>query len=199
MTASICPSARLWRCCSTSPPSICGSPWHSARAVAKSPPAGVWGWQSHPRKIFFLLVFGGEAAKNQQKARSGAQPQRLCISPGHSAACRTACRRSWEHLAGPSCPPGGAPTNCIGAGRTGDLATVDDQKTALRQIVQRIERTGLRAPVAILLDVLSPLDVISSQMALFARPLVRGTGLYSYASLLTDTASWQELRKLLAG
>ncbi len=65
--------------------------------------------------------------------------------------------------------------------------------------MQRIERTGLRAPVAILLDVLSPLDVISSQMALFARPLVRGTGLYSYASLLTDTASWQELRKLLAG
>ena len=35
-----------------------------------------------PPKDLFLLVFGGFAAKNQPKARSGAQPQRRCISPG---------------------------------------------------------------------------------------------------------------------
>jgi hypothetical protein len=69
---------------------------------------------------------------------------------------------------------------------------------ALGQMAERIERAGLRAPAAILLDVLSPLDVIGSQLALFARPLVRGTGLHPYADLLTDTASWQELRRLLA-
>jgi hypothetical protein len=75
---------------------------------------------------------------------------------------------------------------------------LDDQKAALRQVAQRIERAGLRTPAAILLDVLSPLDVLSSQLALLARPLVRGTGLYPYANLLTDAASWQELRRLLA-
>jgi hypothetical protein len=65
-------------------------------------------------------------------------------------------------------------------------------------MAQQIERAGMRAPVAILLDVLRPLDVISSQLALFARPLVRGTGLHAYADILTDSASWQELRGLLA-
>lgn len=69
---------------------------------------------------------------------------------------------------------------------------------ALGHVAQRIERAGLRAPVAILLDVLGPLDVISCQLALFVRPLVRGTGLYPYANLLTDAASWQELRRLLS-
>jgi hypothetical protein len=56
----------------------------------------------------------------------------------------------------------------------------------------------MRAPAALLLDVLSPLDVISSQMALFARPLLRGTTLHPYADLLADSASWQELRRLLS-
>jgi hypothetical protein len=65
-------------------------------------------------------------------------------------------------------------------------------------MAQQIERAGLRAPAAMLLDVLSPLDVISCQLALFTRPLVRGTSLHPYADLLTDSANWQELRRLLA-
>jgi hypothetical protein len=40
--------------------------------------------------------------------------------------------------------------------------------------------------------------VIGSQLALFARPFLRGTGLDPYARLLEDSASWQELRRLLA-
>ncbi|MEI6776694.1 MAG: hypothetical protein WCK70_07315 [Chloroflexales bacterium] len=75
---------------------------------------------------------------------------------------------------------------------------MDDQVLAPQHIAQQIERAGLREPAAILLDVLRPLDVISSQLALFVRPLVRGTGLYPYADLLTDTATWHMLRRLLA-
>jgi hypothetical protein len=75
---------------------------------------------------------------------------------------------------------------------------VDDRAAALQQMAERIARAGMRAPVAIALDVLGPLDVISSQVALFARPLLRGTGLHPYADLLTDAANWQELRRLLA-
>jgi hypothetical protein len=75
---------------------------------------------------------------------------------------------------------------------------VDDQQEALQKMVASIERAGLRAPAMILLDLLCPLDVISSQLVQFVRPLVRGTSLSAYAGLLAEAASWQELRRLLS-
>jgi hypothetical protein len=75
---------------------------------------------------------------------------------------------------------------------------VDDRAATLEQMARRIEQAGLRAPAAMLLDLLSPLDVISCQLALFTRPLVRGTALYPYADLLTESANWQALRSLIA-
>ncbi|MBX0327592.1 hypothetical protein K2Z83_07870 [Oscillochloris sp. ZM17-4] len=75
---------------------------------------------------------------------------------------------------------------------------MDDRHDGLQKLAEHIDRAGLRAPAAILLDLLCPLDVISSQIAQFARPLVRGTGLDPYAGLLAEAASWQELRRLLS-
>jgi hypothetical protein len=41
-----------------------------------------FGAASPPREVF-LVGFGGEAAKTNQKLGFGAQPKRLCISPGN--------------------------------------------------------------------------------------------------------------------
>jgi len=75
---------------------------------------------------------------------------------------------------------------------------VESHREQIQKLATEIERVGLRAPATILLDLLAPLDVISSQIAQFARPLVRGTSLDPYAGLLTETANWQELRRLLS-
>jgi hypothetical protein len=75
---------------------------------------------------------------------------------------------------------------------------VDERAATIRRLAEGIDRAGLRAPAALILDLLSPVDVISSQLALLAHPFVRGTGLDPYARLLADSASWQELRRLLA-
>lgn len=68
---------------------------------------------------------------------------------------------------------------------------------SMQELVRQIEGAGLQAPALIVLDLLSPLDVISSQLVQFMRPLVRGTSIDSYAGLLAETANWQELRRLL--
>lgn len=65
-------------------------------------------------------------------------------------------------------------------------------------LVAGIERAGLRAPVALLLDVFSPLDVVSSQLARFSRPLVGGTRAEPVVTALEEAAAWAELRRLLA-
>ena len=75
---------------------------------------------------------------------------------------------------------------------------MDERDAALRRLAAAIDRAGLRAPASLALDLFSPVDVISSQLAQLARPLLRGTGLDPYARLLADTASWQELRRLLS-
>jgi hypothetical protein len=74
---------------------------------------------------------------------------------------------------------------------------VETQEERLRRLVAGVERSGLRVPVAILLDALSPLDVISSQLARFSLPLVGGTGAEPYAAALSEAAAWRELRRLL--
>lgn len=60
-----------------------------------------------------------------------------------------------------------------------------------------IARSGLRAPAALLLDLLSPLDVISCQAARFGRPFVGGTGLAPVLAALEEPAAWAELRRRL--
>lgn len=75
---------------------------------------------------------------------------------------------------------------------------MDDRQEALRRLAAHIERAGLRGPAMIALDLLCPLDVIASQLAIFSRPFVRGTHLDSYAQLLAERTSWQELHGLLS-
>lgn len=68
----------------------------------------------------------------------------------------------------------------------------------LSELAAGIERAGLRAPVALLLDMFSPLDVVSSQLARFSRPLVGGTSAEPVVAALEEAAAWAELRRLLA-
>jgi hypothetical protein len=69
---------------------------------------------------------------------------------------------------------------------------------SLRRVAARVERAGLRVPLTLILDALSPVDVVSSQLARFTMPLVAGTGLAPVAAALADPAAWPELRRLLA-
>lgn len=75
---------------------------------------------------------------------------------------------------------------------------MSERRATLQRLAARVEQAGLRGPAALLLDLLSPLDVISSQFARFSLPLISGTGAATYAAVLAETDSWQELRRLLA-
>jgi hypothetical protein len=67
------------------------------------------------------------------------------------------------------------------------------------RLAAMIGRTGLRAPVAFVLDILKPFDVLSSQAALFVRPftLTIGREWEHYALALSEEANWGKLRLLL--
>lgn len=68
----------------------------------------------------------------------------------------------------------------------------------LSRLVAHLERSGLREPTAILLEMISPVDLISSQIARFGQPFARGTGAEPLIERLGDAAAWAELRRLLA-
>ncbi len=68
---------------------------------------------------------------------------------------------------------------------------------ALARLAARVDATGLRVPMALLLDALSPLDIIGSQLARFSLPLTGGTSAEPIALALADSAGWRELRRLL--
>lgn len=70
--------------------------------------------------------------------------------------------------------------------------------SALNELAQKIERAGLGTPARIMLDVCAPLDIISSQLALFAQPFTTGSRWNSYAAALSEQAGWQELRRILS-
>lgn len=74
-----------------------------------------------------------------------------------------------------------------------------DDGQPLRRIAAGAERAGLRVPLAMVLDALSPLDVLSSQFARFTLPLLGGTGAEPYAAALAEADAWRELRRLLDG
>jgi hypothetical protein len=68
---------------------------------------------------------------------------------------------------------------------------------ALHSLAAWIDRAGLRVPLGMVLDALRPLDVLSSQAAMFVRPFTNGSTWESYTTALTDEAGWAELRRLL--
>lgn len=74
---------------------------------------------------------------------------------------------------------------------------MDARDEPLRRLAAGLGRAGLRVPASILLGALSPLDLISSELARFSLPLVGGTGVEPYAAALADAAAWGELRRLL--
>lgn len=70
---------------------------------------------------------------------------------------------------------------------------------AIGNLATLIGRTGLRAPVAFVLDILKPFDVLSSQLALFVRPFTPTIGREweRYSRALSEEANWNELRLML--
>jgi hypothetical protein len=77
------------------------------------------------------------------------------------------------------------------------MKSPDNQHDDLQQLVRSIEQAGLRDPLALILDALRPIDVISSQFAQFARPFLHGHSWRRYADALAEERAWHELRRLL--
>jgi hypothetical protein len=73
----------------------------------------------------------------------------------------------------------------------------DRSSDTIQRLAQAITRAGLHAPVALTLDILKPVDFISSQVALFIHPFVRGYAWERYTAILTEESRWQELRHCL--
>ncbi|HMO56871.1 MAG TPA: hypothetical protein PKC19_05915 [Roseiflexaceae bacterium] len=72
-----------------------------------------------------------------------------------------------------------------------------EQHKALVALAVAIRRVGMLAPARLVLDVLAPLSVITSQLAIFMQPLVPGARWRSYMVALSDEAGWESLRGLL--
>jgi hypothetical protein len=75
---------------------------------------------------------------------------------------------------------------------------VAEPEEPLLRLVAGLDQAGLRAPATMLLDLLSPIDLISSQLACFGRPFVAGTGVEPLLNRLGEAPAWAELRRLLA-
>jgi hypothetical protein len=67
----------------------------------------------------------------------------------------------------------------------------------LHTLAGAIDRAGLRAPVSMALDVLRPLDFLSSQAVLFMCPFARNSVWERYVLALTEEHNWADLRRLL--
>lgn len=65
---------------------------------------------------------------------------------------------------------------------------------ALQHLARHLTTAGMDAPALLLLDVLQPLDVVSSQVALFCQPFVRGMAWHRYCAALSDPTAWATLR-----
>ncbi len=67
----------------------------------------------------------------------------------------------------------------------------------LHHLADQIERAGLCVPVAILLHIVAPLDVVCSQTVQTVAPFLRGTRWTSVVDVLTVPDHWPMLRDLL--
>lgn len=78
-----------------------------------------------------------------------------------------------------------------------DDSTQHEHAEALHPLVAAVSRLGLREPASLVLDILRPLDVVSSQMALFLQPFAAGSRWGACTRALTDETGWVALRQLL--
>jgi len=68
----------------------------------------------------------------------------------------------------------------------------------VRHVAERIQQAGLGSATLILLDILSPLDMISSQLVATVRPFVAESSAEPLFSQFATSTAWAELRRLLA-
>ncbi|NJP07264.1 MAG: hypothetical protein HC837_17415 [Chloroflexaceae bacterium] len=68
---------------------------------------------------------------------------------------------------------------------------------ALQRLADRLCRAGLREPACLALQTLSPVAFLSSQLALFVQPFLRGSAWQPYADALTHETSWETLQQHL--
>lgn len=64
-------------------------------------------------------------------------------------------------------------------------------------LVTFLTQSGLREPALLVLDTLAPLDVLTSQAALFVLPFCNGSQWEHVARTLTQTEAWPALRERL--
>lgn len=67
----------------------------------------------------------------------------------------------------------------------------------LRALAAKIEQAGLEAAVRLVLDILHPVDVLSSQCALLLHPFLRGTRWAAPCAALSERQAWATLRQML--
>ena len=73
-----------------------------------------------------------------------------------------------------------------------------DQRTQiLEQLAQAIARRRLTAPARLALDVIAPLSFLTSQIALFLRPLTPLGRWHDYVAALDDERGWKVLQRLV--
>ena len=70
------------------------------------------------------------------------------------------------------------------------------QTPAVADFAEALVRHNLHGSARLLLDLVAPLDVINSQLALFSRPFLSGSWRRT-ATALSEPEAWQHLRNLL--
>ncbi len=73
----------------------------------------------------------------------------------------------------------------------------DHRAQILQQLAQAIARRRLTAPARLALDVITPLSFLTSQIALFLRPLTPLGRWYDYVAALDDEQGWKVLQDLV--
>ncbi len=73
----------------------------------------------------------------------------------------------------------------------------DQRDQILKQLAQAIARRRLTAPARLALEVIEPLSFLTSQIALFLRPLTPLGRWHDYVAALDDQQSWKVLQGLV--
>ena len=73
----------------------------------------------------------------------------------------------------------------------------DQRDQILDQLAHAIERRRLTAPVRIVLEAIEPLSFLTSQVALFLRPLTPLGRWHDYVAALDDEQGWKVLQGLV--
>jgi predicted oxidoreductase (fatty acid repression mutant protein) len=79
------------------------------------------------------------------------------------------------------------------------LSIPEAHDESLQQLATQIERSSMREAIVFALDVLRPVDLLSSQFAQFSRPFLAHSRWAVYAAALAQEESWTTLRRLLNG